>query len=242
MPDRSKVQRSFTRALQSEFATQRRELVDSLSESLTPPDSSYWAEKQRSVEDALVRSYEKAYVEFSKESVPQDFVRSQAAEMAEKMIQNTKVRVERKIELFNEKEKRPSKKELNAELNKVVGKGRAKTIGTTEAVKVETKAKKDEIKAEGGGVGEDAPGPVLIWRLRPCRHCKFCPLMHGLPEDVFARWLPGPPAHPNCCCQLEIKHFKTQKQKDAFIAKALDRVSSHGDIVKAAKESGVAIF
>lgn len=45
----------------------------------------------------------------------------------------------------------------------------------------------------------------VIWRLNPnCNHCTFCPLVAGTDKLFWERFVDGPPAHVNCCCNLEI--------------------------------------
>jgi len=45
----------------------------------------------------------------------------------------------------------------------------------------------------------------MIWRLNPlCNHCSFCPLIAGTDSLFYKRFVEGPPAHVNCCCNVEI--------------------------------------
>lgn len=45
----------------------------------------------------------------------------------------------------------------------------------------------------------------LVWRLNPnCKHCLFCPLIAGTDSLFYKRFIQAPPAHTNCCCNVEI--------------------------------------
>jgi len=45
----------------------------------------------------------------------------------------------------------------------------------------------------------------LIWRLNPnCKHCIFCPMIAGTDSLFYKRFVQAPPAHINCCCNVEI--------------------------------------
>jgi len=96
--------------------------------------------------------------------------------------------------------------EMDAALRGLLGPYRSRTIAATETTKgltlvywwLATQYPKLDKQATTGEANE------LVWLLGPCQHCSFCPLMHNQPSRVWRLYSDGPPAHPNCCCSLQI--------------------------------------
>lgn len=126
--------------------------------------------------------------------------------------------------------------DIRLALEGIYGPSRATTIATTETTNAHSAALEDVGKQKAE---REQSVMVMLWRLRPCRHCTFCPLMHDMPQEVYGKYLSGPPAHPNCCCQLDLAFFDDQDKADKFIQRRIDRQPSESQVTEAARVSGV---
>ena len=94
----------------------------------------------------------------------------------------------------------------------------------------ETKAAADRMKAVKKTLEKEF---VLVWRLSSaCNHCRFCPMIADTEEELWGRFVDGPPAHIGCCCFLEPQLRSQLKPKAVSVTL----------VITAAKESGIAGF
>lgn len=69
----------------------------------------------------------------------------------------------------------------------------------------------------------------LIWRLNPlCKHCIFCPLIAGTDSLFYKRFVEAPPAHINCCCNVEIMPADFEEKKRPSVIEVLSAAREIG--------------
>jgi len=75
-------------------------------------------------------------------------------------------------------------------------------------------------------------GFAEVWRLGPCMHCEFCPLVADTDRSFWGRFMAGgPPAHVFCCCRIQLEDVRTFKMKP--------NLPDDGQVRAAADRSGV---
>ena len=143
---------------------------------------------------------------------------------ADKVVRTTRDRLDA---AFRRRSDDESSETAATVLHGVYGDGRVDTVLRTEATAAQTTA----MRTVFDSASQHAPGLWhQVWRLRPCRHCTVCPLLDGTTSEVWGQFFAGPPAHPNCCCELEIVHGEREDLLRAGVIREGDRAAIRAEV------------
>lgn len=155
-----------------------------------------------------------------------------ADSFAEKAVTHSRKRVKDKLST-------KKKREIftRDDLDTIFGDSRTEGTASTEVTEAGSQADKDV--ADGTGLKEGVDF-IRVWRLNPdCIHCVFCPKVDKTDFKFWGRFVKvGPPAHPRCCCHLDL----IRKSREEAIAEGIIKrqFPAAGVVNKAAREVGIA--
>ncbi|MFQ5610067.1 MAG: phage minor head protein, partial [Woeseiaceae bacterium] len=139
------------------------------------------------------------------EGIAAGVTKPQAAQLARQMLDNTRDRLlqlEAKLRLDPQIDEKKFRDELAKSVAVVISDERAGGAAVTET----TRAISSGQRLGGDDYAARYPEVVLTERWlteRDERVCPICAPLHGKKSDVWAAQFPsGPPAHPNCRCEL----------------------------------------
>jgi hypothetical protein len=161
----------------------------------------FWDEVQKRIEEeltsVLIIIFIAASMQGGELTVPyadaEEWASEHAAEVAEGYTQHSQ---EELAEFAEEWGERPSITAVREGVNEIFSVDRAEMIGVTETGRAITAGS----EAAFGADDED------IWMVQPdC--CDVCDDLDGEPRSVWSLKFPlGPPAHPNCRCEVQYKN------------------------------------
>jgi len=239
--NRRAIQADFSSRLSRLGVKHRRELQNLLGD---PPDimnvpADFWTRVQKETEDTaaalLLLIFLGTGTRFGlkpNESQAKGliFAQQRARFLGSEFVQASRKRLERASAEWRRRARigeRITQADVRLQTVPVFGPTRADTIATTETTVAATAATR-ELKDDAEGF--NVPDLKLIWKLGPCKHCKFCPYMHNHSRSFWGQFMPkGPPAHVNCCCTLEWMPGTTKEPP----------IPSTAAVMKAAKQSGI---
>lgn len=114
----------------------------------------------------------------------------------------------------------------------VLGRSRVMGVVSTEVTDALTQGQAEIRQAAEEEIRKGDPGFsgfVEVWRLGPCMHCEFCPLVADTDRSFWGRFVAGgPPVHVFCCCRIQLEDARTFKIKanlpdDGQVRAAADR-------------------
>lgn len=148
----------------------------------------------------------------------EQYAKARAASVAEAHIQHTADRLRKHIEASREQITNITgeAEAVKEKLSTVLGDERAEGVAVTETTS----------GISGGQIGsaedylEDHPDDAIryIWRTeKDERVCPICAPLHGKRQEVWAELFPGgPPAHPNCRCELVLEIMRGARTSPAY--------------------------
>lgn len=210
LEERSKYEAEFARRLARLSREHERELSESLSGNLTGAGlDSYWARVQKETEEELLAILLIIWMTSSVQhqldvdvamGLSNKWIKTRAKEVAKSMTATSRKSLKSRIDRLG------SDQDLSDAANGIWTPARFKATAKTEVTAVNSGA----IIAAGDWFGEYdkdryVDGIEFVWRLGPCLHCQFCPEIAGTEREIWGVLLPGgPPAHPQCCCFIDI--------------------------------------
>ncbi len=150
---------------------------------------------------------------------------------ARKAVGHTRKRVKKRL---STKERR--RLFIPEDIDGIFGDGRIEGAAATEVTEASSQADKNATKGTGMKEGIDF---IRLWRLNPaCKHCVFCPKVDRTDFNFWGIFVSlGPPAHPRCCCWLDLIPMSREQALRERIIKA--QFPAGSVVSKAAREVGI---
>lgn len=237
VPNRRNRQADFARDLARLGQEHRRELETLLGD---PPDirhvpSGFWQRVERDTDERiaehlllifLLTAVRVGISRQSGDALAAAYARSKAIDSAKRHVDFVKDRIERASRIWRDRAESGlpiTQADIRDKTLPTLGPTRSDVVATTlttEASTAGTRAAVADINEQPPEEGKPPkPKVKLMWKLGPCKHCTFCPLVAGTDEDYYSQFIGGPPAHINCCCStiLVPATFRTKTPNTAEV-------------------------